>query len=244
MALNRPEVLPTWAETGDVEQPTNPEISEGWPLTNIPPPRQYFNWAFNYFMNGVRYLTRRGVPDWSSAETYSIGDTAIGPDNKPYRSLTDGNLNKTPATSPGNWKLWLSSVNDIPAATTADAGIAPLATAAEVVAKNANKIMTAAAFFGSSNIAANGHYDFPGGLVLNWGSSSVQDDGFLPVFFDKPFKTAVLTAHATPIRNGAIAPSNALGAHVGNISLNGMYVGISMYNGFAIAGAYWFAVGI
>lgn len=243
MALTRPEVLPSWADSGDKVQPSDPEIEEGWPLTNVPPPRQYFNWAFNYFMNGIRYLTRRGIPDWSSTETYMIGDSVIGPNNKVYRSLTDNNLNKTPATNPSNWLVWISTSSDIPAATAGSAGVTTLATPAEIAAKNATKIMTAGAFFGDANLASNGHLNLPGGVILNWGISSVQDDGFLPVYFDKAFLSAVLMAGATPIRNGAIAPSNALGAHVGNISLTGMHVGISMYNGFAIGGAYWWALG-
>jgi hypothetical protein len=105
MPLTRPTVLPTWAEAGDKVQPTEAEIQTGWPLTNVPPSRQRFNWLQNYLMNGIRYLARRGVSDWSSDETYEIGDRVIGADGYTYKALVQ-NTNKTPAANPGEWMLW------------------------------------------------------------------------------------------------------------------------------------------
>ncbi|HUH47851.1 MAG TPA: hypothetical protein VLZ54_11905 [Arenibacter sp.] len=103
--------------------------------------------------------------------------------------------------------------------------------------------MTAAAFFGDSTLIPNGHYILPGGVILNWGFSSVQDDGYQIVTFHKPFVSAVFMAGATPRANGPIGAGNALGAHVGTVTLNTMGVGASMYAGFAIAGVYWWALG-
>lgn len=106
MSLTKPPVLPAWAETGDKTQPSTPEISTGWPLSNIPPSRQRFNWLLNFLANGVRYLTRRGMPEWGNDENYMIGDRVQGPDGKTYISLVDDNLNKTPATNPTKWTRW------------------------------------------------------------------------------------------------------------------------------------------
>lgn len=114
MAITKPEVIPTWAEGGDKIRPSDVEITTGWPVSNVPPSRQRFNWLFNYLMNAVRYLTRRGIPDWDATETYSIGDSVIGPDNKIYRALTGGNLNKTPAGNPDDWSFWISGLSDVP----------------------------------------------------------------------------------------------------------------------------------
>ncbi|HUH47850.1 MAG TPA: hypothetical protein VLZ54_11900 [Arenibacter sp.] len=112
MAIIKPEVLPPWAEVGDKVQPTDVEISNGWPLSNVPPSRQRFNWFFNYVMNGIRYFSKRGLPDWDAEESYTIGDSIIGPDNSLYRSLTS-NINKTPAANPADWSPWLSTLASV-----------------------------------------------------------------------------------------------------------------------------------
>ena len=106
MALTKPPVLPPWADTGDKTQPTNTEIQTGWPQSNIPPSRQRFNWILNFLANGVRYLTRRGIPDWAADETYLIGDRAQGPDGYTYVSLANSNINFVPADNPAVWAIW------------------------------------------------------------------------------------------------------------------------------------------
>lgn len=106
MALIKPPVLPTWAESGDQVQPSNAEIQVGWPLSNTPPARQRWNWLLNYLMNGVRYFARRGLPDYDAAETYKIGDVIIGDDGKTYRSLQDANTGNTPSTATAWWERW------------------------------------------------------------------------------------------------------------------------------------------
>ena len=106
MALTKPPVLPPWADTGDKTQPTNTEIQTGWPQSNIPPSRQRFNWILNFLANGVRYLTRRGIPDWDADETYLIGDRAQGPDGYTYVSLANANINFPPAANPSVWAVW------------------------------------------------------------------------------------------------------------------------------------------
>jgi phage-related tail fiber protein len=105
MALTKPPVLPAWAEAGDKVQPSNAEIQAGWPLSNVPPARQRWNWLLNFLANGIRYLTRRGLPDWGADETYEIGDRVQGPDGLTYKALTQ-NTNKTPAVNPTDWARW------------------------------------------------------------------------------------------------------------------------------------------
>lgn len=114
MALTKPPVLPPWAESGDVVQPSNAEIQTGWPLSNVPPSRQRFNWLLNFLMNGVRWLTRRGLPDWAADEIYEIGDRAQGPDGISYVSLTQ-NTNKTPASNPTDWEQWGLTISQLDA---------------------------------------------------------------------------------------------------------------------------------
>lgn len=111
MALTKPPVLPPWADAGDKVQPTNAEIQTGWPLSNTPPARQRWNWILNFLANGVRYLTRRGLPDYGADETYMVGDRVIGDDGKTYRSIQDNNTNHAPSASPLWWEEWAPSLS-------------------------------------------------------------------------------------------------------------------------------------
>jgi hypothetical protein len=114
MALTRPTVLPVWADTGDKTQPTDGEIAVGWPVTSIPPSRQRFNWFFNWVSNGVRYLTRRGIPDWVETEPYKIGDRQQSLVNgKTYVSIVDDNINFEPSANPAKWERWGFSLSDL-----------------------------------------------------------------------------------------------------------------------------------
>ncbi|MES2587021.1 MAG: hypothetical protein V4536_08890 [Pseudomonadota bacterium] len=106
MSIIKPPVLPSWADAGDKIQPTNQEVAAGWPVSNIPPSRQRFNWILNYLANGVRYFSRRGLPDYDVLETYMIGDCIIGDDGNTYKSLVDGNIANTPSTATAKWTLW------------------------------------------------------------------------------------------------------------------------------------------
>ncbi len=124
MALTRPPVLPVWADTGDKTQPTNPEIEVGWPVTDIPPSRQRFNWFFNFAANAVRYLSRRGLSDWDDEEFYQIGDRCISPvDQKSYKAILGGvaNQNFEPSTNPLKWERWGFTWAELLAAITANA---------------------------------------------------------------------------------------------------------------------------
>lgn len=104
--ITKPDVLPVWASSGDSVQPVNSDIQLGWQKSTIPPSRQRFNWILGYVMQGVRYLCRRGLPDWDASETYFSGDRVIGDDGYTYYSLVDNNLNHAPSTSSGHWDLW------------------------------------------------------------------------------------------------------------------------------------------
>ena len=111
MAITKPPVLPVWAESGDKVTPSNAEIQVGWPLSSIPPSRQRFNWLLNFLANGIRYFSRRGLPDYDAAETYMTGDRIIGDDGKTYRSLIDSNTAQTPSTSPTKWEEWAPTLS-------------------------------------------------------------------------------------------------------------------------------------
>ena len=106
MALTKPPVIPVWADAGDKTQPTDTELHVGWPVSNIPPARQRFNWFFNFCANAVRYLTRRGIPDWAADETYLVSDRVQWTDGATYVSLANANINYPPGSNPGVWAKW------------------------------------------------------------------------------------------------------------------------------------------
>lgn len=106
MSIIKPPVLPAWADAGDKIQPTNQEVAVGWPVSNIPPSRQRFNWILNYLANGIRYFSRRGLPDYDPLETYMTGDCIIGDDGNTYKSLVDNNTANTPSMATTKWTLW------------------------------------------------------------------------------------------------------------------------------------------
>lgn len=112
MALTRPLVVPAWADAGDKAAPTNSEIEAGWPLTTIPPSRQRFNWAMHQMHNGVRYLTRRGLADWSSEEAYKVGDRCLAANGMTYRCLAD-HTNVVPGTDATKWERWAYSESEL-----------------------------------------------------------------------------------------------------------------------------------
>lgn len=174
MAITKPAVLPPWAESGDKVQPSNAEIEAGWPSSAVPPSRQRFNWALNYCMNGVRYLTRRGIPDWDSDEAYAIGDRVIGPTGQSYQALT-ANTNKTPASNPSDWATWGFGPGDIATATTDNSS--KLATSSWI--RSAMTDIASAAGF-EFLFSPNGYIVLPswlGGLIVQWGNVSAVASG-------------------------------------------------------------------
>lgn len=112
MALTKPPVLPPWAETApDNVQPTNPELQAGWPLSALPPTRQRWNWILNFLANGVRYLTRRGIADWSATEPYEVGDYTRASNGSTYRCISN-HTNQAPPNAT-YWELWALRQADV-----------------------------------------------------------------------------------------------------------------------------------
>ena len=87
----QPSPAPVWAGTAtpvaDIVRPTDPEISQGWPLTAIPPSRQRFNWVLNRLSAGLRYIEQHGIGKWQVEEDYGGFPRTRGdrPDFRPQR---------------------------------------------------------------------------------------------------------------------------------------------------------------
>jgi hypothetical protein len=160
----KPPVQPAWAESGDrSDPPSNPELQEGWALTNTPPTRQRFNWILNWLANGVRYFMQRGLPDWDAAESYREGSLVIGPDMQTYRGLRS-NTGANPTSSPLDWVGWPDT-----SAIEAEVDAANAAAASAVGTANA-----ASAAAGAAQTTANAALPKAGGTMT--GSITLSGD--------------------------------------------------------------------
>lgn len=121
MAIIKPPVLPPWADAGDKVQPSNAELQQGWPLSNVPPSRQRFNWLLNYLANGIRYFSRRGIADYDAAETYMVGDRVIDPNGKTYRCKVDNTSGVVPSSDAAKWERWGFTLTELNAELTTPA---------------------------------------------------------------------------------------------------------------------------
>jgi hypothetical protein len=107
MPITKPAVRDAWAfgatTSADIVDPGDTFVDAGWLMSTTPPARQYFNWVLNYAGNAVSYFMRRGVSDYDAAETYQVGDIAIGDTGTLVQSLTSNQIGNLPSASPANW---------------------------------------------------------------------------------------------------------------------------------------------
>lgn len=101
----QPSPAPVWAGTAtpvaDIVRPTDPEISQGWPLTAIPPSRQRFNWILNRLSAGLRYIEQHGIGKWQVEEDYGE-DSIVVHDHKLWVAKR-ANKGKIPPDNADDW---------------------------------------------------------------------------------------------------------------------------------------------
>lgn len=137
------------------------------------------------------------------------------------------------------WDILSSTPPAIQAATTTVAGILMTATAAIALAgTDTATALTAAAFAGNKSLASSGYYKFPGGLIIQWGTTgSVTSGGSLstnfPIAFPNSAYNAFITGTAPGSSGGATAAVTSLSVNSFTINNN-----INVNQGF-----YWFALG-
>ena len=75
----KPPVRDAWGDQAPAGALVDPDVAQagyvaaGWPLSQQPPARQYWNFVLNYCMNGIRYLCQNGMAAWDASETYPLG---------------------------------------------------------------------------------------------------------------------------------------------------------------------------
>jgi len=117
------------------------------------------------------------------------------------------------------------------------AGSAVASAAQTLTGTSTNQLITPAGFAGNKSIGANGYYKYPGGLIVQWGSTgAITSNGASTVTFPVAF-TNLYSLTATKV----IASGNV------NDSCNLVNVSTTQFQiangGTAATNAYWFAVG-
>lgn len=96
--------------------------------------------------------------------------------------------------------------------------------------------------FGNA-LGQNGYQRLPGGLILQWGKTTVQGDSFTKIFLPITFPNANLNAQATIAIGGAVSGNNVASAHVAWLEHNAIHVGFSENGIIGAQELFWFAIG-
>ena len=176
--INLPDMSLLWSSAGDILQPTDSKIQQGWSAEV--PPRQWYNWLDNRQDEAIAHIAQHGIAVWSSTLEYQAGKSYVqGSDGIVYKALTT-NTNINPVGGAvGNWQS---------AFLAADQAV-QVATAAQSRAFTANNVyisplQLANAFTGTnSSLGGNGWQKLPSNLLIQWGvtgqiSSSGGDVSF------------------------------------------------------------------
>lgn len=197
-----PDLSLLWASAGDILQPSDSKIQQGW-APEIPP-RQWFNWLDNRQDQAIAHIAQHGISVWSSELEYQAGKSYVqGSDGLIYKALTTHTNINPVGGALGNWESAF-----ITASTATQ-----VATAAQSRAMTANNVylsplQLANAFSGTNqNLGANGWQKLPGGLIVQWGGAIVSTDG-QTVTFPTPFPNNCFSVTAGGGNNNKV-PVNA-----------------------------------
>lgn len=184
-----PDLSLLWASAGDILQPSDSKIQQGW-APEIPP-RQWFNWLDNRQDEAIAHVAQHGIAVWSSTIEYQAGKSYVqGSDGFVYKAITT-TTNVNPVGNVGDWEsAFLTAAQAV-----------QVATAAQARAMTANNVylsplQLANAFTGTNqSLSLSGGYQkLPGGLIIQY--------GHIPPL--APSSSAIVT-YPIPYPNGAIA---------------------------------------
>ena len=133
--------------------------------------------------------------------------------------------------------LEAASAGTTPDASETVKGIVELATAAETLTGSSTTLaLTPGGLAGNKSLAVSGYYKFPGGLIIQWGLSSVSASTSETTLFPVTFPSACRSATAA-ITEASTTAREALKVVLANN-------GVQVYNPNAASiSFYWFAVG-
>jgi hypothetical protein len=133
--------------------------------------------------------------------------------------------------------LEAASAGTTPDASETVKGLVELATAAETLTGISTTLaLTPGGLAGNKSLAVSGYYKFPGGLIIQWGLSSVSASTSETTLFPVTFPSACRSATAA-ITEASTTAREALKVVLANN-------GVQVYNPNAASiSFYWFAVG-
>jgi hypothetical protein len=180
-----PDLSLLWASAGDILQPSDSKIQQGW-APEIPP-RQWFNWLDNRQDQALAHFAQHGVAVWSPTIEYQAGKSYVqGSDGVIYKAITT-NTNINPVGgAPGNWETPFLTTADVYTKSQVDAKTTIASTAqAQALSDNTTLISPLRlneSFKGSNqSLAANGYQKLPGGLIIQWGTAISNGSGVASV---------------------------------------------------------------
>ncbi len=227
--INLPDMSLLWASAGDILQPSESKIQQGW--APEVPPRQWFNWLDNRQDQAIAHIAQHGIAVWSDTIEYQAGKSYVqGSDGIVYKALTT-NTNINPVGgAPGNWESAFLTA----------AQATQVATAAQARAMTANNVYLSPlqlsnAFTGTNqSLSAEGFQKLPGGLIVQWGRISLTNPTTdVTVTFPIPFPTLCATVNLSTTAStdtlvvfSAVSSSQVTGVRSytnGSRSNNGFY---------------------
>lgn len=189
--ISKPNSLnKVWASGGDRATPLDSKITSGWQIEI--PPRQWFNWLDNRQDQAIAHINQHGIAVWDAETEYQAGKsyTQDPTTGTVYRCLVT-NTGNPPSTSPAQWVVAFSSsagsiseadadakyvakwqnLNDLPNKSVARTNLG-VYSRTEVDSQLAGSSLSD--FTGANQSkSANGFQNLPGGLILQWGTSSI-----------------------------------------------------------------------
>lgn len=210
--INLPDFSLIWSSAGDILQPPDAKIQQGW-LSEVPP-RQWFNWLDNRQDEAIAHIAQHGIAVWSDVLEYQAGKSYVqGSDGIVYKAITT-NTNVNPVGNVGDWQS---------AFLAADQAV-QVATAAQSRAMTANNVYLSPlqlsnAFTGTNqSLGASGWQKFPGGLIAQWGVTGQISSTTADVSFN--FPQAFTTIYQVFLFPG-VSTSSSLVATQGNFTNTG-----------------------
>ena len=162
----------------------------------------------------TQYLRRRGVCDWDSTLSYSVGDY-VQVSGVVYKSLA-ANANKAPSSNPTYWEKCLMVAGEIAYTDEPEAnGTASAGTAAKY-ARGDHVHPTDTSRAGVASFAnvktASGYQRFEGGMIMQWGNFSVAAAAMSSTLVTFPIAFPLFCLH------GIVNVDNAATDQLGTIS--------------------------
>lgn len=225
-----------WSASGDVLAPSDTKIAQGWGVEI--PPRQYFNYIDGKQDQAIAHINQHGIALWDSLTEYQANTSYTqGSDGVIYKALVT-NTNTNPVGTTGTWQVAFSTPGSQP----------QVATPTQARAQTADNVFISplqlANAFNNTNqsLAITGYQKFPGGMILQWGQTVTDSNGFSAQTLPIAFPNAHLQATCS-YQNGA---RNAIGTHIASLTQTTVQVfAFATTNGTAAVSAIvkWVAVG-